>query len=75
MKKFCKQCCLDLWKDYAEDLSLIEDDIVMGNDDVVCDGCGRVGPYVHHLGKDISCEEYDNVLNRVTEIYANLTNP
>lgn len=67
MAELCKECFLETWFPYAEDIRSIEEDIVMGECEALCECCGKYAPYVHHLGKDISCKEYDELMNRIAD--------
>lgn len=73
MAELCRECFLKTWHPYVEDISSFEEDIVMSEDNEVCEGCGRFLPYVHHLGKDISCEEYDELAKRIIDEFIKIT--
>ena len=60
MAELCRKCFIKTWHQYYDDTSLLEEDIVMSEDSELCEGCGKVLPYVHHLGKELTCEEYES---------------
>lgn len=72
MAELCKKCFIEAFHPYIEDISTIEEDIVMSEECEICEGCGDCVPYVHHLGKDISCKEYDEIMNRIADEFVKL---
>lgn len=69
MAELCKECFLKTWHPYVEDISSFEEDIVMSEDNEVCEGCGRFLPYVHHIGKELTCDEYDEAMKKLVKYY------
>lgn len=67
MAELCKKCFLETWHTYFDDVCAIEEDIVLSENNEICEGCGAYVPYVHHLGKDISCAEYDTIMGRLVD--------
>ena len=67
MAELCKKCFLEFWRPYMEEFGDLEDEIVMSDNYDICEGCGDFGPYVHHIGKDISREEYDKTIERIAD--------
>lgn len=55
MAELCRECFIRVWHPSQEDI----DNIVMSDDNEFCEGCMKCGPYVHHIGKLLTCEEYD----------------
>lgn len=74
MAELCKKCFIETWHPYYDDISLLEEDIVMSEHSELCEGCGKVLPYVHHIGKELTCEEYDEAMNRIADIFCELGN-
>lgn len=70
MAELCKKCFLECW--HPLDAAGIEKDIVLSEECEICEGCGDCVPYVHHIGNDISCEEYDELMNRVADEFAKI---
>ena len=71
MAELCKKCFLETWYPYIDDISLVEEDIVMSEDNTICEGCGEYVPYVHHVGKGLTCAEYDEAMDRAIELFCN----
>lgn len=67
MAELCKQCFLKVLYPYCEEIRTIEEDIVMSEHNEVCECCGQYIPYVHHLGKDMSCAEHDALAARIAD--------
>ncbi len=74
MAELCRKCFIETWSQYYDDISLLEEDIVMSEDSELCEGCGEFLPYVHHLGRELTCEEYDEAMNRIADIFCELGN-
>ena len=74
MAELCRECFIKTWHSYVGDAMKqeLEEDIVMSEECEVCEGCGNCVPYVHHLGKDLTCAEYDEAMNRIADIFAEL---
>ena len=69
MAELCRKCFIEIWHPTQEEI----DNIVMSEDNDMCEGCMEWGSYVHHLGKDISCEEYDKFMSRVADEFIKLS--
>lgn len=55
MAELCRECFIRVWHPSQEDI----DNIVMSDDNELCEGCMKCDNYVHHIGKGLTCEEYD----------------
>lgn len=76
MAELCRECFFKVWHPYIDNAtkSKLEEDIVMSEDNEVCESCGNCVPYVHHIGKDITCAEYDESISRIADIFCELGN-
>lgn len=76
MVELCRECFFKVWHPYMDAATKLEleKDIVMSEDCEICEGCGNCVPYVHHIGKEITCEEYDEAMSRIADIFAELGN-
>lgn len=75
MAELCRKCFIEICRPCTDDISWLEDDIVMSEDVTLCEGCGEVLPYVHHLGKELTCKECDELASHIADIFAELGNP
>lgn len=71
MAELCRECFIKTWHPYIDDAAKLEleEDIVMSEDNQICEGCGKCIPCVHHIGKELSCAEYDEAMNRAFELF------
>ena len=62
MAEFCRECFIKIWRPDAYDIR----NIVMSEDNDMCESCMNWGPYVSHIGSSMRSHiDFDDVLEKL----------
>lgn len=66
MAELCRKCFIEIWKPSQDDI----DNIVMSEDNDICECCMECGPYVDHIGYKKDSDWYEMIEECIGELLA-----